>query len=223
MRKYLFYGMSVILSTLMMTTICKAEPIVVVEQEKDSLSVLTDSVRNNSKDILRLNIGPSWIVSEIETYAGVYKRKRGFTLSADYLHFWQSGFGIGVNYMYFTTSFKEGFDVNIHYLGPCVAYGINIGDKLRWDISSGFGYAYYGESATGNINGVSLDLSAGEGCFGGILQTGIDYKVSKNVSIGFKINGLIMSMEKPEGYNIDKYDFYGIKRIDALCGISIYI
>ena len=82
-------------------------------------------------------------------------------------------------------------------------------------------YPYYRESVTGNI--VALDLSAGEGCFGVTLQTGIDYKISKNVSIGFKINGLIMSMEKPEGYNIDKYDFYGIKRIDALCGISIYL
>ncbi len=51
----------------------------------------------------------------------------------------------------------------------------------------------------------------------------LEYKVAENLAIGFQLNGLIIRLKKPEGYNVDKYDFYGIKRIDTQLGLRIYL
>ena len=55
-----------------------------------------------------------------------------------------------------------------------------------------------------------------------MFQTGLEYMLSKNISIGLQINITTMSLKKPEGYD-DKYDFYGIRRIDPQIGIRCYL
>ena len=204
-------------------SICQATPRVPTEQDETIPSQLVDSVGKKSQDIIRLNVGPGWIVSEIETDYSVYKRKVGFSASADYLHFWKSGWGLGANYMFYNTSFDEGFSTTIHYIGPCVAGSTKFGSKWRWDSTLGVGYAYYKESVSTNYGGISYDLSAGQGRLGSIVQTGIEYKISEKIGIGLQMNGFVMSLKKPEEYNNDKYDFYGIKRFDVQVGARIYL
>jgi len=201
-------------------SICLAVPRVTTEQEE---TIPVDSVGKKSQDIIRLNVGPGWIVSEIETDVNVYKRKVGFTASADYLHFWKSGWGLGANYMFYNTSFDEGFSTTIHYIGPCVAGSTTFCSRWRWDSLIGVGYAYYKESVSTDYGGISYDLSAGQGRFASIVQTGIEYKISEKVGIGLLVNGFVMNLKKPEGYNDDKYDFYGIKRVDVQVGARIYL
>lgn len=178
---------------------------------------------NNPHDILRLNAGPGWITSEVETPTRVYKRKNGFSASADYLHFWKKGLGIGINYMFYRASFDEGFDMNIHYIGPSIVYGMNLGKKWRWDLALGLGYANYRENILGYYGLTYYDLTESQNRLGFITQIGIEYKVAGNFAIGFQLNGLIIRLKKPEGYNVDKYDFYGIKRTDTQLGLRIYL
>ena len=204
-------------------SICQAASGVTAELEEPLPSQLTDSMVKKSQDIIRLNIGPGWIVSEIETDYNIYKRKVGFSASADYLHYWKSGWGVGANYMFYNASFDEGFSINIHYIGPCIAGSTKFGGRWRWDSTLGAGYAYYKEIISSNYGGISYELSAGQGRFASIVQTGIEYKISDKVGIGIQLNGFLMSQKKPEGYTDDKYDFYGIKRYDVQVGARIYL
>ena len=102
MRKSIVFLFACLIS-LLTASVCQAAPRVTTEQEESNPSQLTDSVGKKTQDIIRLNLGPGWIVSEIVAWEGVYKRKMGFSASADYQHFWNSGLGLGVNYMYHNT------------------------------------------------------------------------------------------------------------------------
>ena len=52
---------------------------------------------------------------------------------------------------------------------------------------------------------------------------GIEYMLSKKIAIGFQMNAFTMSLKKPEGYDTDKNEFYGIRRIDTLLGLRFYL
>lgn len=179
---------------------------------------------NNPYDILRMSIGPGWITSEIEAstsfYKSVYKRKVGFSGSADYLHFWRYGFGLGANYQFYWASFDEGFDISMHYVGPCVAYGLNFGNRWRMDMTLGLGYTYFTESYR---NGANNNQSASQSRLGFSSQLGIEYKVSEKVGLALQMNGFSVSLKRPEDIDTDKYDFWGIKHIDAQLGFRIYL
>ena len=187
------------------------------EMAKEQIST-RDKIYNNPKNILRVNAGPAWITSEIETYAQTYKRKSGFAASVDYQHYWKYGLGLGTNYSFYHTSFDEGFNANIHYIGPSILYAICLGSKWRMDMALGLGYANYTESISSN----RVDLSTSESGLGSIFQLGIEYRLTDRLGIGLHANGLTMRLKKPEGYE-DKYDFYGIKRFDALLGLRVYL
>ena len=216
MRKSIVF-LLVCLISLLTAPVCQAAPRVTTEQEESNPSQLTDSVGKKTQDIIRLNVGPGWIVSEIEAWEGVYKRKMGFSASADYQHFWGIGLGLGVNYMFHNSSFDGGLDMNIHYLGPSLVYGMDFGGKWRWDVSTGIGIAYYNESSSGSYKGDSQFR------FARTAQIGLEGKLSDRVGIGIQVNGFIVSLKEPEGYKNDKYDFYGIKRYDVLVGVRIHI
>jgi hypothetical protein len=65
-------------------------------------------------------------------------------------------------------------------------------------------------------------LSDSESGLGSIFQLGVEYRLTDRLGIGLHANGLTMRLKKPEGYE-DKYDFYGIKRFDALLGLRVYL
>ena len=174
-------------------------------------------------DVLKLSAGLGWITSELETSYGVYKRKSGFSASADYQHFWSKGLGIGVNYMYYGTSFDDGSKLNIHYIGPSLAGCTNLGKNWIYDTSIGLGYAVYTESFSGYYGGVLYDVSESNSRLGVLFQLGIQYKVSKNIGIGFHVNAFRMSLKRPDGIDTSKYDFYGIARYDAQLGLRFYL
>ena len=179
----------------------------------------------NPKDVLKISGGPSWIVSELVTPYQTYKSKLGISLGADYQHIWRSGLGIGVNFTYFGTSFDEGFSLRMFYIGPSIVGSLMFGQKWRWDASLGLGFSHYTEEYDGGYNsyyGSNSNTSYSENRLGVMFQTGLEYMLSKNISIGLQINITTMSLKKPEGYD-DKYDFYGIRRIDPQIGIRCYL
>lgn len=198
-----------------------------IELKQDAEYIKMAKDRNSSSkrlldiphDVLRISAGPAWITSEFETPVRTYKSKLGFAASAEYQHFWKYGFGLGINYIYYGTSFDEGFKVNMHYLGPTFSFDSNLGRKWIYDAAFGIGYTYYKESFSTAIYNVSETQNR----LGVMFRLGIDYKVSEKIGIGFHISGLTMRMKKPEDYDDDKYDFYGIRHLDPLLGIRIYL
>ena len=179
----------------------------------------------NPKDVLKISGGPSWIVSELVTPYQTYKSKLGTSLGADYQHIWRSGLGIGANFTYFGTSFDEGFSLRMFYIGPSIVGSLMFGQKWRWDASLGLGFSHYTEEYDGgyySYYGSNSNTSYSENRLGVMFQTGLEYMLSKNISIGLQINITTMSLKKPEGCD-DKYDFYGIRRIDPQIGIRCYL
>ena len=172
---------------------------------------------DNPSDIIKVNAGPSWITSKVETSRRIYNSKMGYAFNVDYQHLWRMGLGLGINYIYFGTSFDEGFDVRMHYIGPSFVVSWKPGEKWRLDASLGAGYSSYTEKVSGHQG----SASATESSAGILCQIGVDYMLSKRIAIGFQSNAFTMSLKRPEGY--DKYDFYGIRRIDTLLGIRFYL
>ena len=178
---------------------------------------------DNPSDIIKVNAGPSWITSKIETNRRIYNSKMGYAINVDYQHLWRMGLGLGINYIYFGTSFDEGFDSRMHYIGPSFVCSWKPGEKWRWDTSWSVGYSSYTEKVSESQGGVSYGLSATESNIGGLWQMGIEYMLSKKIAIGFQMNAFTMSLKKPEGYDTDKNEFYGIRRIDTLLGLRFYL
>lgn len=192
---------------------------VVQAKASQMITNIRDRRLNNPMDILKVSAGPSWIISEIQTYRKTYKSKSGFAFSADYQHIWGSGLGIGFNFMYFGTSFEpDGFDVDMYYCGPSIVGSLKVGQKWRWDSSIGVGYSEYTEKILPGRNGTTQSERKAAMLF----QTGIEYMFSKHVGIGLQMNLSTMTLDKPKGYG-DKYDFYGIRRIDPQLGVRWYL
>ena len=106
----------------------------------------------------------------------------------------------------------------MHYLGPTFNIDLNLGRKWIYDAAFGIGYTYHKESFSA-FNSVSESQNR----VGVMFRLGIDYKVSEKIGIGFHISSFTMHMKKPEDYNGDKYDFYGIRHLDPLLGIRFYL
>ena len=195
---------------------------VVQERASRMITDKRDKRLNNPKDIFKLSAGPSWITSEIETYNRTYKSKCGLGLNAEFQHIWGSGLGIGINYLYFGTSFDEGFDMSMHYIGPSIILSLMLGERWRYEASLGVGLSYYAESVTGNYRGLSYTASGSESKVSPRFGLGIEYMLTKKVGLGFQFSWLTMTLKEPEGYD-SKYDFYGIKRIDPHIGLRVYL
>lgn len=194
------------------------------EKDKELLAMAQEQIKRREKaldnpaNIFKVNIGPSWITSELQMPTKTYKGETGITLEIDYQHFWRSGIGIGFNYLYHSTSFDEASGVKLHYFGPSVAYGIKLGNSWRMDVALGVGYSVYLEKLKGFVAGESSESNVGL-----LGQFGIEYMLSKSIGIGIQLNSFTMSMKRPDGIDTSKYDFYGIKRLDALLGLRFYL
>lgn len=168
---------------------------------------------NNPKNIFNANIGYGIVTSKIVTYRQEYKNKGGFTADLSYQHFWKL-IGVGADFNYFHTSFDEGFDLDLLFIGPNVGLGLKLGNKWRYDVILSLGYGNYKESQWG--------LSYSEGGFAGKFGMNLEYMCSKNIGIGIKINAFSMNLKEPEGYKVNEDEFYGVRRTDLLGGIRFY-
>ncbi|MBR1546301.1 MAG: porin family protein [Prevotella sp.] len=193
------------------------------EKDKELLAMTHEQIKrreqmfNNPSNILKMSIGPSWITSEIQTPTRAYKNKMGFCVDIDYQHLWKSGLGVGINYLYHSTSFDEGYSIKMHYIGPSIVASMKFGDNWRMDASLGLGYSVCKED-----NGYFIEDHS-ESNLGVLAQLGIEYMLSKSIGIGIQFNGFNMRMKRPDDINTSKYDFYGIKRLDATLGLRFYL
>ena len=169
---------------------------------------------NNPKNIFNANFGYGTVTSKIVAGRHEYKNKGGFTADLSYQHFWTL-LGVGADFNYFHTSFDEGFDIDLFYIGPSVAMGLRLGEKWRYDFTLSLGYGNYKESKWG--------LSYSEGGFAGKMGMNLEYMCTKNIGIGIRINTFSMGLDEPEGYSGNKDDFYGIQRTDILGGLRFYL
>lgn len=168
---------------------------------------------NNPKNIFNANFGYGIVTSKIVTDRREYKNKGGFSADLFYQHFWTL-LGVGADFNYFHTSFDEGYDMDLLYIGPSGALGLKLGEKWRFDITLSLGYGNYKESKWG--------LSYSEGGFAAKSGMNLEYMCTKSIGIGIRINAFSMALNKPDGFKIDKNDFYGIRRTDILGGLRFY-
>lgn len=174
---------------------------------------LKEMNKNAPRNILRFSVGPSWLISDFQVGKRVYKSKCGVDVSVDYDHVWTSGLGLGVNYLHNYTSFEEGFDQRLDYIGPSLVLALP-SDKWRWDMALGFGYCRYSESV-GN-------LSVSESHVAPLMRMGLEYKVSDQIALGAQMNMITVKLDKPEGFELKDNEFYGIKRFGIQVGMRYY-
>ena len=181
--------------------------------------LLYEPTYKGPRDLFKVGLGPAWIISDLQTEKRTYKSKGGYVLTADYQHIWKSGFGFGINYMYYSTSFDEGFDLQMHYVGPSIMAAYMLNDNWRMDASFGLGYANYMES----VESMGYKLSASTSNIGVMSQLGIEYMLSKRVGIGLQVDLFTMRLKRPENVNTDNYEFYGVRRFDTSLGLRFYL
>ena len=172
---------------------------------------------NLPDNVIKLNVGPSWITSDMfDAETGKkYKTQSGVEFGIQYAHLWKSGWGIGVNFSHFKTSFPRNTDVKMMFVGPSVVWSRMRTDKRRYDCSLALGYARYSEKYHGGVSD-SQDM------FGASVDLGIEYMISSHMGIGVQMTSLIMRKEKPEGVVLDKDESYGINRLNILGGLRFY-
>lgn len=164
-------------------------------------------------NIVKVSGGPSWIDSKFQVGNRIYTSKAGFEYAIQYQHVWKC-LGFGINYLHYNTSFDEGFDVSLLYIGPSFVFKSRIGEKWLMDASLGGGYSKYTERYGG--------LSGSESKFGGMLEFGFEYMLSKHIGLGVQSHLLTMKLPKPDGIELEKDEFYGIQRINLLGGLRFY-
>ena len=165
------------------------------------------------ENVLRVAVGPSWLVSKFETYRRIYKKKDGLDITADYAHVWKSGFGVGVNYLHNYTSFDEGFDTRVNYVGPCADFVYDDG-TWRWGAGIGIGYGCYTESA-GSLSHTENNLAT-------LIRLNAEYMASKNFGIGLQANMFTMRMKKPEDFELKENEVSGIQRMGIQLTLNYY-
>lgn len=174
----------------------------------------SEKMFRSQRNIFKVSGGLAWITSDFETNMAVYKRKRGYALSADYQHLFLNGLGVGLTYLHFGADFVDGFNLRMHYVGPSAVFALPIGDKWKWDMSLSVGYTKYTEEY--------YDFSVSESRVGVLYQTGIEYMLSRHFGVGFQVNAFSVGLKRPEGIDTSKYDFYGVRHIDTMLGLRYY-
>lgn len=174
-----------------------------------------DSILNKApRNVLRISAGPSWLASKYQLGNHLYKSRCGYDLAVDYDHVWRSCLGFGINYLHNYTSFYEGVKTRINYIGPSVVLCYPFG-KFRYDLALGFGYCYYTESSSFH--------SYKEGKIAPLMRVGLEYQLMSHMALGVQLDIYSMHMDKPEGVELEKGEFYGIQRGGLMAGVRIYL
>ena len=181
-----------------------------MEEQRRSM----EEVRRNAPcNIIRISAGPSWLTSKYQIGNHVYRSKMGFSFLADYDHVWKSGIGFGINYLYNHTSFDEGVTMRLNYIGPSLVLAF-AGNKMRYDMSLGFGYCCYRESLVGS--------SYSEGKVAALMRLGLERKIGEHLALGLQMNMFSMRMNEPDDIQLKKNEFYGIQSIGLQAGLRYY-
>ena len=164
---------------------------------------------------LSLNAGPAWITSKVYVPSGYsYKEKSwktGLEMTAEYNCVFSSGFGFGITYARNHTSYGNGYDMNLNYIGPSFVMAGNLTPKWRGKLDVGIGYA-----------NMETDGET-EGGLGVKSAAGMEYLLSKNIGIGAELMSVSTWFGEREGdYPGDDDDLNGITRIGVTVGMRIY-
>ena len=168
----------------------------------------------SSVNVLRLGIGPSWLVSRYQIGNRLYKSKGGVGITADYEHVWRSGLGIGVNYQHDYFSFDGGVSMRLNYIGPSVAFAYMQGGPWRWGSGIGVGYGWYSESL-GNYSYTEDNLAT-------LVYLNAEYMATKDIGIGLQMNAFTMRLKKPDDFELKDNEFYGIQRLGIQLALNYY-
>lgn len=190
------------------------------EQYQEEIDRQQKTRANNPKNVVKLSAGVSWITSEFQTPYGTYRSRAGYGLNASYQHLWDSGLGFGIDYLFYDTSFGNGIGQKINYIGPSIVFGYTTYDnQWRFDGSLGIGYANYKEETNNPHMAYIYTLSR----VGVNVALGAEYRIAKHLGIGMQMNTFTLPLKRPEGYDTSKYNFYGIRHLDIMGGLRIYL
>ena len=163
---------------------------------------------------LRLNVGPSWITSDVETFRG-NRHPTGWEVTVDYEHRWRSGFGVGANFAMFHSSYSmadDGVDgsLSLFYIGPSLVYASRLGKHwgLGWNL--GLGYAR------------ADDVFIKQSGVGFLLKARVEYLLNDQWGLGLDLSNISSTFKKPEGVELRKNERWGFNRISLLLGLRCY-
>lgn len=182
---------------------------------------------DNPRNVVKVNVGPTLMVSNFQTFRYTYKSRVGLGVGIDYQHLWGNCLGIGFDYLFFTSSFDhdpkvENVSIRVHYIGPSFVQSVKLGRKWRIDASEGIGLSGYIESFSvidnHRINQTNSEINVGISA-----QLGVEYMLSDHIGLGLQGDVFVMSMKKPDDFKLKDNEYYGIKRLGARIGVHFYL
>ncbi|MBQ8657419.1 MAG: hypothetical protein IJ527_10300 [Prevotella sp.] len=186
-----------------------------IQRDAEELARRMEEMRP-PKNSFRLNVGPSWILSEITVPKGTYKHLSGLEANVEYLHTWRNGVGVGVNGAFYRSSYEDGVfrdksDFTILYIGPSLSGVTKLGKRWLLNAEIGLGYAHT-DDGYNTSNGIGMQY-----------KLGVDYMLSKQVGLGLELNSLLTNMKKPDGFELPDDKRYGFDRLGVLAGVRFYL
>lgn len=156
--------------------------------------------------------------------------QQGLDIGLSYQWLWNSGFGLGVRYSGYFSSFtlqstsddgkysvRAKDRLRLHYVAPELVLRQQIGRKWLFHEAVGIGYVRYTEQMA--------ELASGINGFGIHVILGIEYKLAKNVGLGFSVNAYSARFRSQdrfiESYS-DKKQKAGITRLSLDGGLRFY-
>lgn len=156
--------------------------------------------------------------------------KQGLDIGLSYQWLWNIGLGIGIRYSGYFSSYTQQLTpddgtsalhakdrLRLHYVAPEFVLRQQIGRKWMFHESVGIGYVRYTEQMAG--------LSMGINGFGIHTTLGVEYKLAKNVGLGFSVNAYSARFRSQdrfiESYTDNKRKA-GITRISLDGGLRFY-
>ena len=237
MRKRKLFAVLLMITLVSNPTVTKAS---VCEMVKDTVPIVTEAIgedreqvgtenekttrqkrkQDGPSNVFKVSGGLSWITSKIYTDRGPQNLHRGYTLEADYHHFWPVGLGVGLNALYYATTFTGGYKVHMTYIGPSLAYSFKGDTHWRIEAALGVGRSTYTEKLD--------ELKGSESGVGVLAQLGVEYMITDYLGLGFQVNGFTMRMKRPDYsnspyYSMSEKDTYGIRRLECLLGLRFYL
>lgn len=220
---YLFV-IAFILSLVPFAEIHSAEPETVETHENESVEVqapaspvVIRSFRSSvPSNIIKLNFGPTWMMSRVETSQGEYTGTLAVVLTAEYTHYWQGGIGLGVTMDYSYFYFDYDNELSMLYAAPTFSYSWRPARKLLMELGAGLGGVYY------TANSYSHDRHRTENDFGLGLHTrfGVEYMLNNHFGLGGEVNTL-MSLY-PDNTHWLKNRASGFFRMNIVTGVRFY-
>lgn len=184
-----------------------------LHEETFGTQIYYNQQKRKAFNVIKASIGISRITSKVLSNYGEVHSKGGMDLFLEYEHIGTSGLGLGINAKYNRTSFGDGIDANLIYVGPSLVYSYITTAKFRWNLAIGLGYAHYNESDIAGSN---------QSGFGFLSKVGIDYLFSERWGIGIEANLISHRFSKPKGFQLKKNEYYGYNTIGLSLGFRHY-